>query len=111
MKREINGTPIYGISLDTNSRCVHYQQPNDIISIRFFCCGDYYCCFKCHEKLAHHKAEQWPKEMFNHKAILCGFCGTHITVHDYLESGYLCPSCNASFNPGCRNHYHLYFQQ
>ncbi|RSL33378.1 hypothetical protein D7Z54_10420 [Salibacterium salarium] len=111
MKVEINGTSIYGISPDSNSRCYHYHKPHDIISMQFFCCGEYFCCFKCHNELSDHTARQWPENKFYQKAILCGSCGTQITIHEYLKSGYLCPYCNASFNPGCRNHYHLYFQQ
>jgi uncharacterized CHY-type Zn-finger protein len=27
-----------------------------------------------------------------------------------MRSGNECPNCNASFNPNCSKHYHLYFK-
>jgi uncharacterized CHY-type Zn-finger protein len=42
--------------------------------------------------------------------VLCGACGAILTILQYMRSDSRCPACRAHFNPGCRSHYHLYFQ-
>jgi len=101
---------IRGKTIDNHTRCVHYHSPLDIIAIKFKCCGQYYPCHQCHEEEAGHAAKVWKKEEWNNKAILCGICKNEMSVHQYINSGDLCPYCNTSFNPGCRLHYHLYFE-
>ena len=44
------------------------------------------------------------------EAILCGACGATLTIRQYMQGDSCCPACGAHFNPGCRSHYHLYFQ-
>ncbi|WP_049979717.1 CHY zinc finger protein [Halolamina rubra] len=42
-------------------------------------------------------------------AVLCGICGTVLTVAEYVDCDDRCPDCGAEFNPGCRRHYDRYF--
>ena len=100
---------VYGKPLDAHTRCVHYHSETDIIAIRFACCGRYYPCFECHEAEADHPATVWPQADWNKKAVLCGVCQSELTIWEYLHSRHTCPNCHAAFNPGCKNHYHLYF--
>ncbi|MFZ4452374.1 CHY zinc finger protein [Salibacterium aidingense] len=110
MSAHIHGTKVHGVKPDDSSRCAHYHQSNDIIAIQFYCCRQFYCCYKCHEELCSHPPSRWPEEQFHEKAILCGNCGTFLSIREYLQSGYICPCCQALFNPACKYHYSLYFQ-
>jgi uncharacterized CHY-type Zn-finger protein len=101
---------VKGKKVDDHTRCVHYHSLLDVIAIKFKCCGEYYPCYNCHEEEAMHEAEVWKKNEFDTKAILCGVCKNEMTIREYLDSRNLCPYCDASFNPGCSNHYHLYFE-
>jgi hypothetical protein len=38
-------------------------------------------------------------------------CGMELTIRQYQECSDQFPSCGAIFNPGCRGHYHFYFEQ
>jgi uncharacterized CHY-type Zn-finger protein len=49
------------------------------------------------------------KSEWNQKAILCGVCGTELSIDPYMNCEFLCPACRKRFNPGCRNHYRFYF--
>lgn len=104
-------TQVLGLTIDKETRCVHYHSPKDIIAIKFYCCQTYFPCFQCHEEYSDHASQVWPKEQFNEKAILCGVCRTELSIHEYLQCHSSCPSCKASFNPGCQLHYHLYFEK
>ncbi|WP_209848018.1 CHY zinc finger protein [Paenibacillus sediminis] len=97
-------------AIDHHTRCAHYHSEIDIIAIKFKCCDTYYGCYFCHEEAAGHEPIAWSRNEWDTKAVLCGQCGTEMTIHDYLNSNYICPTCHAHFNPGCRNHYHLYFE-
>jgi uncharacterized CHY-type Zn-finger protein len=101
---------VRGVGVDSETRCAHYNTPTDIIAIRMKCCGVYYACKDCHEALAGHVIEVWPRAEWDRHAVLCGACGRELTIHEYLASGYRCPACGAAFNPGCRNHYDFYFE-
>jgi uncharacterized CHY-type Zn-finger protein len=101
---------VRGVSLDRQTRCEHYCGPTDIIAIKMKCCGVYYACKDCHADLAGHEIAVWPESEWNQAAVLCGACGTELTVHEYMRSEFHCPTCGEQFNPGCRNHYHFYFQ-
>ena len=101
---------VLGVNLDSQTRCEHYHGPTDIIAIKMKCCGVYYACKDCHEALANHGIEVWPEEAGNQEAILCGACGIELTIRQYVECESRCPACSAGFNPGCRNHFHFYFQ-
>ncbi len=100
---------VRGVDLDRESRCAHYHGANDIVAIRMRCCGAYYACYECHEALAGHRADRWPPEEWHTRAVRCGACRQQLSIRDYFASGFACPACGAPFNPGCRNHYPLYF--
>lgn len=101
--------PVHGLDLDPQTRCVHWRSPLDIVAIRMRCCGAYYACRDCHDALADHAAQVWPRAEWDQAAILCGACGRELSVSAYLASEDRCPSCGAGFNPGCKTHRHLYF--
>jgi len=101
---------VRGINLDPQTRCEHYHGPTDIVAIKMKCCGVYYACTDCHAALANHQIEVWPENEWNQEAILCGACGTELTIHQYMHSESRCPACCERFNPRCRNHHYLYFQ-
>jgi uncharacterized CHY-type Zn-finger protein len=100
---------VAGKIIDSFTRCEHYHSELDIIAIKFPCCNTYYPCFDCHRETAGHDAVQWKKNEFDAKAVLCGNCKQELTVNEYVQSDNQCPFCKASFNPGCANHYELYF--
>lgn len=99
----------YGRLVDNQTRCEHWHGPTDVIAIKFKCCGKYYGCHECHSEMEPHEARTWPADEFDETAVLCGVCRAELSVAEYLACNYTCPSCNAAFNPGCANHYHLYF--
>lgn len=99
---------ILGRPVDDQTRCVHYHGPKDVIAIKFVCCGAYYPCFECHREAADHPHRPWPADRFDEKAILCGVCGTELTIATY-QSVPTCPECDARFNERCRLHWPLYF--
>lgn len=100
---------VYGVNVDSETRCKHYHTEVDIIALKFGCCERYYPCYECHLETADHPPKTWPESRFDQPAVLCGACGHELTVHEYLACDSQCPSCKASFNPGCKLHYHLYF--
>jgi uncharacterized CHY-type Zn-finger protein len=105
---------VRGVNLDPQTRCEHYRGPTDIVAIKMKCCGVYYACKDCHAALADHLAdyptEVWPESEWDQRAILCGACGVELTIREYMQCESRCPGCGAPFNPGCRKHYHFYFQ-
>lgn len=105
-----DSTPVRGVGLDAETRCVHYGGPRDVVAIRFPCCGEYYACFDCHAACADHDAERWPADAREKRAVRCGVCGHELAIAEYLASEHACPECDASFNPGCADHYGLYFE-
>ncbi|WP_081658295.1 CHY zinc finger protein [Pontibacillus halophilus] len=107
----MTGPIVKGALIDNETRCRHYHGETDVIAIKFYCCGTYYPCHQCHDEHASHESKVWPKEQFNDKAILCGVCKYELSIHEYIQSGSHCPRCEASFNPGCRTHYHYYFER
>jgi uncharacterized CHY-type Zn-finger protein len=102
--------PVRGIGLDAQTRCVHYRSPRDIVAIRMKCCGVYYACRDCHEALAGHALQAWPRGEWDCKGVLCGACGTELGIDEYLACASRCPTCMAPFNPECRRHHSFYFE-
>jgi uncharacterized CHY-type Zn-finger protein len=100
---------VRGLSLDPQTRCLHYHSPLDIIAIKTKCCGVYYACKDCHAAIAAHALEPWPESEWHTEAIFCGACRAELTISAYLECDSRCPHCHAPFNPACRNHHHVYF--
>src|SRR6185369_4690161 len=101
---------VHGLNLDPQTRCEHYHGPTDIIAIKMNCCRVYYACKDCHVALADHPIEVWPRNHWSRAAVLCGSCGTELTIEQYMMSAYQCPNCRALFNPRCQNHHQFYFQ-
>jgi uncharacterized CHY-type Zn-finger protein len=100
---------VLGPVVDEMTRCVHYQTEVDIVAIKFACCNEYYPCHLCHEETADHVARQWKLSDRDQEAVLCGACGTELTITSYLATNE-CPSCRSPFNERCRLHTHLYFE-
>ena len=99
---------VLGPTVDAQTRCVHYRTHLDVIAIRFACCDEYYPCHLCHAEAAGHPAHTWPAAERDRHAVLCGVCGTELTIAEYRRTQD-CPACSAAFNPGCSLHAHLYF--
>ncbi|HEX2818323.1 MAG TPA: CHY zinc finger protein [Phenylobacterium sp.] len=102
--------PVHGLDLDRETRCTHWNSPLDIIALKMACCGTYYACRDCHDALADHPAQAWPQAEWGESAVLCGACGTELSVREYLGCESQCPACGAGFNPGCHKHLNLYFE-
>lgn len=100
---------VHGATVDDQTRCIHYRTDRDVVAIRFRCCDRYYPCHLCHAESAGHEARQWPRAERGEAAILCGVCSTELSIANYLDV-HACPACAAPFNPGCRLHSHLYFE-
>ncbi|MDQ0163369.1 CHY zinc finger protein [Aeribacillus alveayuensis] len=105
----IHGIEVKGKLIDEKTRCKHYHKDVDVIAIKFYCCKTYYPCYECHEEEGCGNHQVWPNELFDEKAILCGNCGTELTIEEYLNCHYQCPECHVPFNPGCGRHRHYYF--
>jgi len=101
--------PVHGLDLDPETRCAHWRSDLDVIAIKMACCATYYACRECHDALAGHPATVWPKAQWGEPAVLCGVCGSELSIEAYLACGNRCPNCAAAFNPGCAKHKHLYF--
>ena len=101
--------PVFGPTIDDETRCVHYATELDVIAIKFACCGRYYPCHSCHAETAGHTAQVWPRTQWAERAILCGVCGHELGIEEYrgVEA---CPDCAVGFNPRCGLHWDLYFE-
>lgn len=100
---------VHGPIVDKQTRCKHYHSEKDVIAIKFKCCGKYYPCYQCHQECEEHDILVWEKSEFGEKAILCGVCEKEHRINEYIKTT-SCLHCDAEFNEGCSNHYHLYFQ-
>lgn len=105
----VHGREVRGVDVDAETRCRHYGTDTDVIAIRFPCCETFYPCFECHEAVADHEARQWGADDGDEPAVLCGVCGAVLAIDGYVACEDRCPDCDAAFNPGCRAHYHYYF--
>ena len=101
----------YGTKVNERTQCAHYHSARDIIAIKFKCCDAFYACIQCHEEMAGHAPVVWPKNEFATTAIYCGNCKSTLSISEYLGCHNTCPQCQAAFNPGCADHYHLYFER
>lgn len=99
-----------GRPLDSQSRCVHWHGPTDIVAFRFACCEGWWPCHACHEETAGHTAMRWPAARAGEACVMCGACRREMTSAQYMQSGSMCPACGAGFNPRCEPHWPLYFQ-
>ena len=110
MQRKVGDYEVRGVNVDSETRCTHYDSDRDVIALRLGCCGVFYPCYRCHEVVADHDSQPWPRDRFDEPSVLCGVCGTALTVTTYLDADHECPSCGVAFNPGCRAHYDRYFE-
>ena len=101
---------VHGVGVDGETRCVHYATDRDVVALRFACCDRYYPCVRCHEAVTAHTPEPIPATEFDDPGVLCGVCGTALTVRSYLDAEHECPACGAAFNPGCAAHHDRYFE-
>ena len=97
-----------GVALDAQGRCRHWNGPTDVVLIRLPCCSGYWACHACHQEEANHPARRWPAHRFDEEAILCGACGSTLSIQAYLAATG-CTSCGHPFNPRCQLHHPLYF--
>lgn len=109
MERQVHGVGVRGVGLGPETRCRHYAGESDVVAIRHACCGIHFACVRCHDALTDHPRAVWPAAAFDRPAVLCGACGAEHAIEAYLGADD-CPACGAAFNPGCREHYHLYFE-
>lgn len=110
MTKDVHGTEINGVSVDSETRCAHYNSEIDIIAIKFKCCENWFPCFECHAETADHAPQVWSVSERAALAVLCGGCGHRLSIAEYLDCDSTCPKCLCRFNPGCARHYHLYFE-
>lgn len=108
--RRVADHHVFGVSVDPETRCAHYDDEYDTLALRFGCCGRFSPCFDCHAAVTDHDPEPWPRGRFDEVAALCGRCGTGLTASEYLDDPTACPACGGAFNPGCAAHHHLYFE-
>jgi uncharacterized CHY-type Zn-finger protein len=106
---EVHGHTVVGVEVDPETRCAHYDAPEDVVALKLGCCERYVACFRCHEAVTDHGAEPWPASRFDEAAVLCGVCGTELSVETYVGSD-SCPDCGTRFNPNCAAHYDRYFE-
>jgi uncharacterized CHY-type Zn-finger protein len=118
MSQQFKPPIIYGHKVDEETRCVHWASELDIVALQFYCCRKFYPCYECHHaaEAENHRTSVWPKEERQQPTVLCGHCKRLLSIQEYIEiyqngtSTPQCPSCEASFNPGCKGHLHLYFK-
>ena len=108
--QSIGDHTVYGIGIESETRCAHYGTERDVVAFKFACCERYYSCVRCHEAVTDHEPIPWPRSRFDEPSVLCGVCETPLTAPDYLSADYRCPACDAAFNPGCETHVDLYFE-
>jgi uncharacterized CHY-type Zn-finger protein len=66
---------VHGLNVDRETRCAHYHSARDVVAIRMKCCDRYYACKDCHDALAGHTVQRWPRAEWDEPAVLCGACG------------------------------------
>ncbi|GAA3948642.1 CHY zinc finger protein [Microbacterium soli] len=108
MSIQVGGWTVRGAVVDAHTRCVHYGSELDVVAMRSRCCGDWYPCVHCHDEAVSHSRMVWEPEAVQEHAVLCGACGTTMSISQYRDAEE-CPLCGAGFNPGCRLHHDLYF--
>jgi uncharacterized CHY-type Zn-finger protein len=101
---------VHGLDVSPLTQCAHWHSPLDIIAIKHFCCDKFYACISCHIACETHTSGVWPRERRGEEAVLCGHCKHVLTIDEYMASGSRCTKCESRFNPGCKNHWGLYFE-
>lgn len=95
----------YGVDIDSDSRCTHYNTKTDIVSIKCGICNKYYACYKCHNELEEHNFGVISRNDL--APVLCGYCNHTLTYDQYQQQ--MCIYCGCGFNPKCRLHENIYF--
>ena len=108
--RVVHGHTVWGLGLDAQGRCSHYNAEVDVVALEMACCRKLYACIHCHEALADHPAQRWPRERLHEARVLCGACGTLHSAETYLAAASHCPACGAGWNPRCSLHHPLYYE-
>lgn len=100
-----------GKLVDNHTRCEHWHSELDIIALKFKCCETFYPCYECHKESTSHEVLRYHSNT-EEKVVLCGNCNTSMTFAEYQSNKepLRCPYCMSKFNPGCSNHYDLYFE-
>jgi uncharacterized CHY-type Zn-finger protein len=101
---------VHGLAVTSQTQCAHWHSPLDIIAIKHFCCNRFYACISCHDECEDHRSGVWPRDQRYEYAVLCGSCKHILTVNEYMKCGSKCSACGSAFNPGCKNHWGLYFE-
>lgn len=135
--RTIGEHDVCGLAVDPSTRCRHYDEAHDVVAIALPCCvrADreqrlpatdasptapvasrdeptsevFFPCYRCHDACTAHERKRWPSDRFDEHAVLCGACGGTMAIETYLDVQ-ACPDCGHPFNPGCADHYELYFE-
>jgi uncharacterized CHY-type Zn-finger protein len=110
MERSVGGHAVRGVGVGPETRCAHYHGERDVIALRYGCCESFYPCHECHDAVADHEPEPWPRERFAEAAVVCGVCGTALSARAYLDADHECPACGTAFNSGCVAHHDRYFE-
>jgi uncharacterized CHY-type Zn-finger protein len=94
----------YGVPLKPIAdNCQHLYSDLDIVAIKLHCCDKFYPCFSCHKEAADHEPGVWPKAEFNTKAILCGGCGTELSITIIKTQTTPAPTVNQRLTPVAAN--------
>ncbi|KAF1933128.1 putative CHY zinc finger family protein [Didymella exigua CBS 183.55] len=101
---------VHGLSVTSLTQCAHWHSPLDIIAIKHFCCQKFYACISCHDAEETHESGVWPIDQRDEMSVLCGACKHVLSIGEYMNSESRCPKCAERFNPGCKNHWNLYFK-
>ncbi|KIW03039.1 uncharacterized protein PV09_05691 [Verruconis gallopava] len=101
---------VHGVDVTPSTQCAHWHSSLDIIAIKHACCRKFYACIGCHDACEDHRSAVWLKTQRDERAVLCGRCRHVLRVDEYLACGSRCVRCNAAFNPGCKNHWSMYFE-
>ncbi len=94
-------------AIDGEGRCTHWHGRDDVLWLEMACCDEWWPCRACHDESVDHEAQTWRVEEAT-SMMRCGRCLHVFGLREYMPTG--CPRCGKPFNPGCRQHLHLYVQ-
>ncbi|WEV45785.1 CHY zinc finger protein [Streptococcaceae bacterium ESL0687] len=97
---------VYGLKLQANGGCIHYNSDLDIIANRCNECKKLYACYLCHDSLENHKFKGFPYEDQT-LSVMCCLCGQTYSYKEYSKL-VKCQSCQSAFNPKCSLHKDIY---
>eukprot|EP00037_Helgoeca_nana_P021277 m.214511 g.214511 ORF g.214511 m.214511 type:complete len:369 (-) comp25582_c0_seq4:53-1159(-) len=108
---------VHGIGVEEHGhgRCVHWHSELDVLALLAPCCHKFYACAECHVEVASssdgHALLPWPESTpITTNALMCGVCQHRLSIAEYVNAAEsACPACHAHMNPGCKKHWHVYF--